>query len=158
MKKLVFLLGFLSLIFSSTAQEPMSCFALGDTTNVLPMGFLKNRSKNRSNTPKEIPIVVHIVHTAAIADTYIPVEVIQPAIDQLNVDFEGTNISFYLVGYDYTDLSTYSWHNAYVNGQVCFPTYQTQATQLANDISWDISEYCNVYVIPKMCDSMTQWS
>ena len=154
MKKLVFLLGFLSLIVSSTAQEPMSCFALGDTTNVLPMGFLKNRSKNRSNTPKEIPIVVHIVYTDAIANTYIPAEVIQPAIDQLNVDFEGTGLSFYLVAYDYTDLSTYSWHDAYVSGQVYFPQYQTQATQLANDISWDISEYCNVYVIPKMYDTV----
>jgi hypothetical protein len=154
MKKLALLLGFISLIVSSTAQEPMSCFALGDTTNVLPMGFLKNRNKNRSNTPKVIPIVVHIVHTDAIANTYIPAEVIQPAIDQLNVDFEGTNISFILVGYDYTDLSTYSWHNAYVSGQVYFPQYQTQATQLANDISWDISEYCNVYVIPKMYDTV----
>ena len=154
MKKLALLLGFISLIVSSTAQEPMSCFALGDTTNILPMGFLKNRNKNRSNTPKVIPIVVHIVHTDAIANTYIPVEVIQPAIDQLNVDFAGTNISFYLVGYDYTDLSTYSWHDAYVNGQVHFPAYQTQATQLANDISWDISEYCNVYVIPKMYDTI----
>jgi hypothetical protein len=76
MKKLALLLGFISLIFSSTAQEPMSCFTLGDTTNVLPMGFLKNRSKNRSNTPKEIPIVVHIVYTDAIPNTYIPAEVI----------------------------------------------------------------------------------
>jgi len=154
MKKLALLLGFFSLITFSIAQEPMSCFALGDTTNVLPMGFLKNRSKNRSNTPKEIPIVVHIVYTDAIANTYIPAEVIQPAIDQLNVDFEGTGLSFYLVAYDYTDLSTYAWHNAYVSGQVHFPAYQTQATQLANDISWDISEYCNVYVIPKMYDTI----
>jgi hypothetical protein len=154
MKKLALLLGFFSLITFSIAQEPMSCFALGDTTNVLPMGFLKNRSKNRSNTPKEIPIVVHIVYTDAIANTYIPEEVIQPAIDQLNIDFAGTGLSFYLVAYDYTDLSTYSWHNAYVSGQVHFPAYQTQATQLANDISWDISEYCNVYVIPKMYDTI----
>ena len=62
MKKLVFLLGFLSLIINSTAQEPMSCTMLGDTTNVLPMGFLKNRS-NKNNTPKVIPVVVHIVYT-----------------------------------------------------------------------------------------------
>jgi len=154
MKKLALLLSFLSLVILLPAQEPMSCAILGDTTNVLPMGFLKNRNKNRSNTPKEIPIVVHIVYTDAIANTYIPEEVIQPAIDQLNVDFAGTDLSFYLVAYDYTDLSTYAWHDAYVSGQVHFPSYQTQATQLANDISWDISEYCNVYVIPKMYDTI----
>jgi hypothetical protein len=154
MKKLVFLLGFLSLIFSSIAQEPMSCAMLGDTKNVLPMGFLKNKSNRDTNTPKVIPIVVHIVYTDAIEDTYVPIEAIQPSIDQLNVDFEGTNISFELVGYDYTDLSVYSWHDAYVNESICFPTYQTQATMLANDLAWDIGEYCNVYVIPKMCSTI----
>jgi len=153
MKKLVLLLGFLSLIVNSTAQEPISCAMLGDTTNVLPMGFLKNRS-NKSNTPKVIPVVVHIVYTDAIPGTEIPPEVIAPAIDQLNVDFEGTNISFVLVGFDYTDISGYAWHDGYVSGQVCFPTYQTQITQLTDDIAWDISEYCNIYVIPKMCSTI----
>lgn len=153
MKKLVLLLGFLSLIINSTAQEPMSCAMLGDGKNTLPMGFLKNKS-NRSNTPKEIKVVVHIIHTDAIANTYVPSEAIQPAIDQLNVDFEGTNISFELVGYDYTDLSTYAWHDAYINGQVCFPSYQTQITQLTDDIAWDLSEYCNIYVVPKMCSTI----
>ena len=150
MKKLVFLLGFLSLIINSTAQEPMSCTMLGDTTNVLPMGFLKNRS-NKSNTPKVIPVVVHIVYTDAIDGSYIPeedaLEIIEGAITQLNVDFEGTNISFELAGFDYTDLSVYAWHNAYVSGQVCFPTNQVQITQLSDDTSWDMSEYCNIYVM-----------
>jgi len=157
MKKLVLLLGFLSLIINSTAQEPMSCAMLGDTTNVLPMGFLKNRS-NKSNTPKEIKVVVHIIHTDAIDGSYIPEEdaseIIGGAIDQLNVDFEGTNISFELAGFDYTDISGYTWHDAYVSGQVCFPTYQVQITQLTDDIAWDISEYCNIYVIPKMCSTI----
>ena len=108
MKKLAFLLGFLSLMFNSMAQEPMSCAMLGDTKNVLPMGFLKNKNNRDINTPKVIPVVVHIVYTDAIENTYVPVEAIQPAIDQLNVDFEGTNISFELVGYDYTDLSVYA--------------------------------------------------
>jgi hypothetical protein len=154
MKKLVFLLGFLSLIINSTAQEPMSCAMLGDGKNPLPMGFLKNKSNRDINTPKEIKVVVHIVYTDAIENTYVPSEAIQPAIDQLNVDFEGTNISFELVGYDYTDLSTYAWHDAYVNGQVCFPSYQTQITQLTDDIAWDLSEYCNIYVVPKMCSTI----
>jgi hypothetical protein len=153
MRQLLSLLGLLSLLTNSIAQEPMNCAMLGDQKNVLPMGFLKNRS-SRDNSAKVIPVVVHIVYTNTIENTYIDSLAIQPAIDQLNVDFEGTNISFVLVGYDYTDLSTYSWHNAYVSGQVCFPTYQTQATQLADDISWDISEYCNVYVIPKMCSTI----
>jgi hypothetical protein len=154
MKKLVLLLGFLSLIINSTAQEPMSCAMLGDGKNPLPMGFLKNKSNRDINTPKEIKVVVHIVYTDAIENTYVPSEAIQPAIDQLNVDFEGTNISFELVGYDYTDLSTYVWHDAYVNGQVCFPSYQTQITQLTDDIAWDLSEYCNIYVVPKMCSTI----
>lgn len=145
------MLGLFALTVSSIAQEPMNCAMLGDTKNVLPMGFLKN---NRSNEPKVIPIVVHIVHSPAIPNSFVPFEAIQPAIDQLNVDFEGTSISFTLAGYDYTNLQSYTWHDAYANGQVCFPTYQTQITILANDIAWDISEYCNVYVIPKMCSTI----
>ena len=153
MKQFITSLGLLFLSFNLIAQDPMSCAMLGDTKNVLPMGFLKNKS-NRDNTTKVIPVVVHIVYTDAIENTYVPIEAIQPAIDQLNVDFEGTNISFELVGYDYTNLATYVWHDAYVSGQLCFPSYQTQATMLADDIAWDISEYCNVYVIPKMCSTI----
>jgi hypothetical protein len=155
MKNVTVVLGLLFVLvfnaFPQGAPEEI-CVTLGENRNVLPMGFLKNRGSG--NTPKEIPVVVHIVYTDSIENTYVPEEAIQPAIDQLNVDFIGTGISFNLVGYDYTDLTTYIWHEAYVNGPVCFPTYQTQATMLSNDIAWDISEYCNIYVIPKMCSSI----
>ena len=151
MKRLLLLtfLLFSAVAHSQTKEHIEICEQLGEIENVLP----ENRSVV-NNYPKLIPVVVHIVYTDAIPNTYVPSEAIQPAIDQLNLDFEGTNISFELIAYDYTDLATYSWHDGYVNGQVCFPSYQTQATQLANDISWEISEYCNIYVIPKMCSTI----
>ena len=132
-------------------EEPLICAQLGDSVNVLPMGFIQRRS---ANTPKTIPIVVHVIYTDSIPGTYIDPACIPPAIDQLNVDFEGTNINFTLAGFDYTDLQNYGWHDAYVNGTVCFPTYQSQATMLAKDTKWNTREYCNVYVIPKMCSSI----
>jgi len=154
MKTLMLMIAFFAITTTSLPQEVEEiCVTLGENKNVLPMGFLKNRTQS-NNFPKEIPVVVHVVYTDSLPNTYIPEEAIQPAIDQLNVDFEGTNISFNLAGYDYTDLTQYGWHDAYVSGQVCFPNYQTQATILSNDISWDISRYCNVYVIPKMCSTI----
>lgn len=151
MKKLFLLLGVLASVCASAQTKDVIeiCAQLGENANVLP----ENR-KSVSIFPKTIPVVVHIVHSPAIPNTFVPFAAIQPAIDQLNVDFEGTDISFELVGYDYTNLQSYTWHDAYANGQVCFPTYQTQATILANDIAWDISEYCNIYVIPKMCSTI----
>lgn len=129
----------------------MSCVVLGDpTTNVLPMGMLARKS---SFQPKIIPIVVHVLHTDAIPGTYIDPSVIPQAIEQANVDFEGTGISFVLAAFDYKNLRDFSWHDAYVSGTVCFPTYQTQASQVSRDLKWDLREYCNVYVIPKMCSS-----
>lgn len=128
-----------------------SCAQLGDSINVLPMGFIQRRG---ANTPKTIPVVVHIIYTDSIPGTYIDPDVIPVAINQLNVDFEGTDIEFTLAGFDYTDLQQYSWHDAFVNGSVCFPSYQVQATILSKDIKWDTREYCNIYVIPKMCSSI----
>ena len=151
MKNLILLVGVLvSVCVNAQTKDVVEiCAQLGETENVLP--------QNRSIAdifPKTIPVVVHIVHSPAIPNTFVPFEAIQPAIDQLNVDFEGTDISFTLAGYDYTNLQAYSWHDAYASGQVCFPSYQTQATILANDLAWDISEYCNIYVIPKMCSTI----
>jgi hypothetical protein len=159
MRKLIWLSVFLMSITNLTAQldAPMVCGTPEHSENVLPMGFLKNRS-NRNNTPKEIKVVVHIIYSDSIEGSYIP-EVDAPliigdAINQLNVDFAGTDISFNLWAFDYTDMATYTWYESYEAGGVCFPTYQTQATQLANDVAWDISEYCNIYVIPKMCSTI----
>lgn len=131
--------------------ESFSCVQLGDSTNVLPMGFMQRKS---TNTPKTIPIVVHVLYTDAIPGTYIDPSTIPQAIEQLNVDFQGTNINFILAGFDYKDLRDYLWHDGYVSGSVCFPSYQTQATQVSNDLKWDLREYCNVYVIPKTCSTI----
>ena len=148
--KFLKLLFFLSVSFCASAQS-MNCAILGETAGEIP-----NLGVNTLSTyqHKTIPIVVHICYTDSAPGSYVPEEAIQPAIDQLNVDFEGTDISFVLAGYDYTDLQDYSWHAGYISGQVCFPTYQTQITQLADDIRWDLNEYCNVYVIPKMCSTI----
>jgi hypothetical protein len=133
-------------------QGDMSCALLGDTiTNVLPMGFVTQQSVSE---PKVIPVVVHIVYTDAIPGTYIDPEVIPQAIEQANLDFEGTGISFNLVSFDYKNLRDYDWHDSYVSGSICFPSYQTQATILARDIKLDLREYCNIYVIPKMCSTI----
>jgi rfaE bifunctional protein kinase chain/domain len=61
--------------------ESLNCAMLGDSINVLPMGFMQRKSVN---TPKTIPIVVHVVYTDAIPGTYIDPETIPEAIEQLN--------------------------------------------------------------------------
>ena len=136
--------------FTSSAQT-LECAVLGD-----PLGEIPEAEFSQLTTifPKNIKIVVHICYTDSIPNSMIPESAIQPAIDQLNVDFEGTEISFTLAGYDYTDLRDYAWHDAYVGGQLCFPDYQVQITELCDDILWDLNEYCNVYVIPKMCSTI----
>ena len=150
-------ISFLVLMFMSTfvysqkTTTPFGCITFGENKNILPMGRLKSKS---TNTPKEIRLVFHVCYTDAIPLSEIPVESIYGAIDQANVDFEGTNISFVYAGHDYVNLREFGWHDSFVSGQVCFPTYRTQSTMISNKYAWDISEYCNVYIIPKMCSTI----
>ena len=143
---------FLSFCVSpSLAQE--ECAVMGSSENPLPMGL---SFSNRTNSEKEINCVVHVLHdNQYFPNSNISLDIIQGAFEQLNVDFEGTNISFNLVSTTYTHLGSFSWATSYrQNGGVCFPNYGTQMAQWSNAVRWNTAEYCNVYVAPDFCSSI----
>jgi hypothetical protein len=124
---------------------------MGEIKNTLPESRMRSKSVN---TPKNIRCVVHVCHSPGFAGSELPIEVVQGAIDQMNVDFIGSNLSFTLEHTNYVDLRQYAWHDAYVDGSVCFPLYQTQATMIAKQHKWDTREYCNIYVTPRLCQTL----
>ena len=137
--------------FGQTRRIPFGCQTMGEIKNTLPES--KSREKNL-RTPKTIRCVVHICHSPGFANSQLSNEVVQGAIDQMNVDFVGSNLSFTLEHTNYVDLREFSWHDAYATGGLCFPLYQTQATMIAKKYKWDTREYCNIYVVPKMCQTL----
>jgi len=146
----------LFLLFSSCGTPALAqeeCAVMGLQGNPLPMGVALS---NRTNSEKEINCVVHVLHdNQYFPNSNIGLSTIQEAFDQLNVDFEGTNISFNLVHTTYTHLGSFAWASSYrQNGGVCFPNYGTQMAQWSNAVKWNTAEYCNVYVAPDFCSSI----
>lgn len=137
--------------FGQTRRIPFGCQTMGEIKNTLPESRMRSKSVN---TPKNIRCVVHVCHSPGFAGSELPIEVVQGAIDQMNVDFIGSNLSFTLEHTNYVDLRQYAWHDAYVDGSVCFPLYQTQATMIAKQHKWDTREYCNIYVTPRLCQTL----
>lgn len=136
--------------FSQKNSEIFGCVTYGENRNILPMMRTKSKTPNFN---KEIKVVVHICYSDNIPNSYIPPEVIVGAIDQMNVDFEGTNLSFILHDYDYINLKEFPFHDGYVNGIVCFPTYKVQSTMISKKYARKTSEYCNIYVTPNLCST-----
>ena len=137
---------------SSPAVAQEECFVMGPQEDILP----KNHTKNRTAySHKEIKCVVHVLWDTAFANSQIQESIIEDAMVQLNVDFEGTDISFTLEDIDYTNLNNFTWASSYRSGSgVCFPQYGTQMAQWTNMVKWNTAEYCNIYVAPDFCSSI----
>jgi len=114
---------------------------------------------NRNIGWKTIPTVVHIVYHDSIENTFFSEDYVHEAMESVNQYFAEASINF---DYDinYKDLADYEWAEGVLSGQICFPTYGTQNTILANDLNalWDRNNYCNIYIIPNMCEYLLGWS
>ena len=146
-------------VFALTSVAQDFCGTEHDPKSIQP--YMYGFTKNRSFGSKEIDCVVHIVYTDSLPYSYFDEAYVENAIDLLNDDFFVTSISFNLVDITYTDLTQYVWHDSFVAGNICFPTYGNHNTQLANDIrgnEWDLDSYMNIYVIPDMCATILGWS
>ena len=149
MKKLITAI-LMAISIGSFAQE--ECVVMGSQDNILPKHYTKSRTAYSS---KEIKCVVHVLWDTAFENSYIPESIIEGAIDQLNVDFEGTDISFTLEDIDYTNLNSFYWASSYRSSNgVCFPQYGTQMAMWTNTVRWNTAEYCNIYVAPDFCSSI----
>lgn len=142
------------MLFSCPAPSPAQgeCVVMGPQENILPRNYTKSRT---AYSQKEIKCVVHVLWDTAFANSQIPEAVIVDAMDQLNVDFDGTDISFTLEDIDYTNLNSFAWASSYRTGTgVCFPNFGTQMAQWTNMVRWNTAEYCNIYVAPNFCSSI----
>ena len=79
--------------FGQTRRIPFGCQTMGEIKNTLPES--KSREK-MMRTPKTIRCVVHVCHSPGFVNSQLSNEVVQGAIDQMNVDFVGSNLSFTL--------------------------------------------------------------
>ena len=140
------------------------CGTLPDPTALEPHqvnfqpSFNRTLGMNRMVAWKTIPTVVHIVYHDSIPNSWFSEEYVQEAMDDVNVQFANAFIQFDLQTISYKNLADYTWADAVLSGQICFPTYGTQNSILADDIQWDRNEYCNIYVIPNMCTYVLGWS
>ena len=103
---------------------------------------------------KNIPVVVHILYSDSIPDSYVPYEHVVEAIDDLDSQFEGTDFNFELVNVDYTEVLDYFWGDYYIDGTICFYNSINVMDEYADDVNWNTNQYMNVYVVPKMCRSL----
>ena len=139
---------------ASPAPAQEECAVFGDEGDILPVDFFHERSVNY---PKHIRCVVHILHDEFFVGSEISQDIVIDAINQLNVDFEGTDISFELMDITYTDMDVYPWASGYrstASNSVCFPNYGTHMSMWTNDVRWNTAEYCNIYVAPDFCSSI----
>lgn len=132
------------------AQE--ECVVMGPQDDILPRHHTKSRT---AYSPKEIKCVVHVLWDTAFANSQISEAVVEDAMVQLNVDFEGTDISFSLEDITYTALNSFAWASSYrASDGVCFPNFGTHMAQWTNMVRWNTAEYCNIYVAPDFCSSI----
>lgn len=113
---------------------------------------------NRTLGWKTIPTVIHIVYHDSVPNSWFSEDYVNEAMADVNIEFAEASIEFDLQAINYKNLADYEWAEAALEGQVCFPTYGTQNTILADDIQWDREQYCNIYIIPNMCNYVLGWS
>ena len=157
MKKL--LVGLISIVLFITAQSQIEnfCGTEYDPTALEPYQVNFTKSNNRTVDWKTIPTVVHIVYNDSIPNSWFSEGYVDTAMTAVNYYFEQALIQFDVQDIDYTNILDYGWGELTEYG-LCFPDYGTQNTLLANDISWEEDNYCNIYIIPNMCYSVLGWS
>jgi hypothetical protein len=152
----MWLIAFIMLTYSCGTNAALSqeeCAVYGDQGDILPVVA----KRVDVNYPKHIRCVVHILHDEFFVGSEISQDIVEDAIGQLNVDFEGTNISFELMDITYTDMDVYPWASGYrstASNSVCFPNYGTHMAMWTNDVRWNTAEYCNIYVAPDFCSTI----
>ena len=147
----------LAIAVSLMAQGQSYCGTEYDPSAIEPHHVNFRRSNNRTVDWKTIPTVVHIVYNDSIPNSWFSEGYVDTAIAAVNYYFEQAYIQFDLQDIDYTNILDYGWGELTTQG-LCFPDYGTQNTLLANDISWEEDNYCNIYIIPNMCYPVLGWS
>ena len=147
-----------AIAIASIAQSQYDfCATNYNPSDVEPYQFNFQLAQDRTIGWKTIPTVVHIVYHDSVPNSYFTEGYVDSAMASVNEYFAEALIQFdYSI--DYKDLGDYIWGDAASDRSICFPTYGTHNTILANDIAWDRNQYCNIYIIPNMCNYVLGWS
>lgn len=141
------------------SQDLNFCATEYDSSAVEPYQINYRLTPNRTLGWKTIPTVVHIVYHDSVPNSWFSEGYVDTAMAAVNENFAEAYIQFDVLDIDYTNLADYGWGEyTFGNGHICFPTYGSHNTILSNDISWEEDNYCNVYVIPNMCNGILGWS
>lgn len=157
--KYVILFWAIAISAIAQSQDSLSfCATEYDPTALEPYQVNFQPAANRTVGWKTIPTVIHIVYHDSVANSYFSEEYVDSAMTSVNEYFSEAYIQFdYSI--NYKNLEDYSWAESAINGgSICFPMYGTHNTILADDIQWDRNEYCNIYIIPNICQYVLGWS
>ena len=148
-----------AIAIASIAQSQYdSCATIYSPSDIEPYHLNFRLSQDRTFGWKTIPTVIHIIYHDSVPNSYFTESYVDSAMASVNEYFAEAYIQFdYSI--NYKDLGDYEWAESAINGgNICFPTYGTHNTILANDIQWDRNQYCNIYIIPNICQYVLGWS
>lgn len=155
---IIFLLGY-SLTFLAQNRNP---FLTKDTTSLCAV--LEDESFNRVDEDyqnplnvywKDIKTVVHVHYSIYDSWAEIPEEHVYNAIDNLNEQFEEYMFNFDLIQIRYHDMidgSEDGWELA--TGAKCFPYSNSSMVGYIGNKAWDVEEFMNIHVVPRMCGTI----
>lgn len=155
---LLFLLGY-NLTFLAQNRNP---FLSKDTLSLCAV--LEDESFNRVDEDyqdpsniywKDIKTVVHVHYSIYDSWAEIPEEHVYNAIDNLNEQFEEYMFNFDLIQIRYHDMIDGTLDGfELATGAKCFPYSQTSMVGYIGNKAWDVDEFMNIHVVPRMCGTI----
>lgn len=104
---------------------------------------------------KDIKTVVHVHYSIYDSWAEIPEEHVYNAIDNLNEQFEEYMFNFDLIQIRYHDMIDGSIEGfELATGAKCLPYSTTTMVGYIGNKAWDVDEFMNIHVVPRMCGTI----
>lgn len=144
---------FALLILCLLSQYPTAgqdfCSTFGSIPEVKMMGMYQ-----QDVYWKSMQCVVHIHYTDSVEGSYIPIDIVEDAILDLNEDFLDAQINFNLEAVEYHNFDDFLYAPLiHAADPHCFPGSWTLMNLYTDPIAWDPWEYLNIHVFPDFCTS-----
>jgi hypothetical protein len=154
MKQLSLILIFLSGYILTFAQKDTTslCAVLEDQ----PFNRVDEDYQNPINVYwKDIKTIVHVHYSIYDSWAEIPEEHVYNAIDDLNEQFEEYMFNFDLIQIRYHDMIDGNEDGfELATGAKCFPYSTSSMVGYIGNKAWDVEEFMNIHVVPRMCGTI----
>ena len=99
---------------------------------------------------KTVRTVVTVHHDSA-GLGWLPYDLVENAIFDLNEQFNSYMFEFELVDIQYSNMNENYSGQRILDGLACLPYSQPDGVTLASDYAWDTEYFMNIHVVPDMC-------